>query len=313
MHRQIRRVGLVLLIAFVAIFAQLNYVQIFAAQDIAGHDANIRRLLAEYSIKRGDIVTLDGVTVATSRATEGRLRYRRLYPGEELYGHITGYYSLVYGTDRIERTFNDQLLGERTVITMQDVQDRLFGEGRRGDDVRLTIPSDLQETARAALGDQQGAVVAIDPTTGEVRAMWGNPSFDPGPLAAHDTEAAEALAAGLRRNGLRVKHARTGAEAVDTNWRVDLVLLDLNLPGTDGFEQARVCRPTQELDGFVQDLDRAGPDPGGRPPGPPGGPPPPTPAPPEQRPHNTTSTRSRIPRSLKSRNNADTSWSIFGK
>jgi penicillin-binding protein A len=165
MHRQIRRVGLVLLIAFIAVFAQLNYVQIFAARDIAGHDANIRRLLAEYAINRGDIVTLDGVPIARSRETEGRLKYRRFYPGGELYGHITGYYSLVFGVDRIERTFNDQLLGERTVITMQDVRDRLFEE-RRGDHVRLTIDSALQETARAALGDQQGAVVAIDPRTG---------------------------------------------------------------------------------------------------------------------------------------------------
>jgi peptidoglycan glycosyltransferase len=182
---QIRRVGTALVIAFLAVFLQLNYVQIFAAEDIAGNPANIRSLLSEYSIKRGDILTLDGSRVAASQPTDGKLKFLRIYPGGELYGHITGYYSLVYGRDRIERSYDDQLLGEGNVITMQDIEDRFLGSGEQGDDVRLTIDSQLQETARSALGAQPGAVVALDPNTGEVRAMWSNPSFDPGPLASH--------------------------------------------------------------------------------------------------------------------------------
>jgi penicillin-binding protein A len=185
MQTQIRRVGIGLLVAFIAVFLQLNYVQIFAAEDIAGNPANIRSLLREYSIKRGDIVTSDGVTVAESVETKGRLKFLRRYPGGDLYGHITGYYSLVFGTDRIERTFNDQLLGSSGVISMQDIQDRFLGSGERGDDVVLTINSELQEEARLALGDNIGSIVALDPQTGAVRAMWSNPSFDPTPLASH--------------------------------------------------------------------------------------------------------------------------------
>jgi penicillin-binding protein A len=185
MTTQIRRVGLVLLAAFLAVFVQLNYVQIFAAENIAGNDANIRSLLREYSIKRGDIVTDDGQTVAESVATNDRLKFLRRYPGGDLFGHITGYYSLVFGTDRIERTFNDQLLGESGVISMQDLSDHFLGSGEQGDDVRLTIDSRLQAEARAALGGNQGSIVALDPTTGAVRAMWSNPSFDPTPLSTH--------------------------------------------------------------------------------------------------------------------------------
>lgn len=185
MQTQIRRVGWGLLVAFLAVFAQLNYVQIFAAEDIASNPANIRSLLREYSIKRGDIVTIDGVTIAESVATDGRLRFLRRYPEAELYGHITGYYSLVFGVDRIERTYNDQLLGESGVLSMQDLQDRFLGSGERGDDVRLTIDSEVQAAARGALGDNRGAVVALDPQTGAVRAMWTNPSFDPNPISSH--------------------------------------------------------------------------------------------------------------------------------
>lgn len=187
MQKQIRRVGFGLLVAFLAVFAQLNYVQIFAADSIAGRPANFRSLIREYGVKRGRILTVDFETIAASRATRGDLKYERTYPGGELYGHITGWYSIVYGTSRIERTFNDQLLGEGGVLSMQDLQDRFLGSGERGDDVRLTIHSGLQEAARDALGDERGSIVALDPQTGEVRAMWSNPSFDPSPLASHVT------------------------------------------------------------------------------------------------------------------------------
>ncbi len=188
MEAQIRRVGVALVIAFLAIFLQLNYVQIFAAEDIAGNNANIRSLLAEYSIKRGDILTVDFKPIATSQATNDRFKYLRTYPEGELYGQITGYYSLVSGTRGIESAYNDQLLGESGVISMQDVEDTFLGSGERGDDVRLTIDSRLQELAREQLGDQEGSVVVLDPGNGEVRAMYSNPTYDPGPLASHDSD-----------------------------------------------------------------------------------------------------------------------------
>ncbi|MGH2748007.1 MAG: peptidoglycan D,D-transpeptidase FtsI family protein [Actinomycetota bacterium] len=188
MQGQIRKVAFALLVAFIAVFFQLNYVQIFAAERIAGNDANIRSLLAEYAIKRGDILTSDLESIATSRRTGGRLKFRRRYPQGDLYAHITGFYSVVFGEARIERSFNDQLLGESGVITMQDIEDRFLGAGRQGDNVRLTIDSAVQQAARDSLGGQQGAVVALDPSTGEVRAMWSNPSYDPNPLAAHNTQ-----------------------------------------------------------------------------------------------------------------------------
>src|SRR5687767_6199824 len=126
MQRQIRRVGIGLVIAFLALFAQLNYVQIFAAERIAGNNANIRSLLQEYSIKRGEIITSDGVRVATSQPTKDQLKYLRTYPEGELFGHITGFYSHIYGKTRIEATFDEQLLGFEGVLSMQDIEDRLF-------------------------------------------------------------------------------------------------------------------------------------------------------------------------------------------
>jgi peptidoglycan glycosyltransferase len=187
-QRQIVRVGIGLMAAFIAVFIQLNYVQIFAAEDIASNNANIRGLLREYSIKRGDILTNDGETIATSKRTRGRFKYQRVYPEGELYGHITGFYSIVYGKTAIEARYDDQLLGDSGVLSMQDIEDRLFDSGEEGDDVKLTIESELQETARAALGDERGSVVALDPTSGEIKALWNSPSFDPTDFAAFDSK-----------------------------------------------------------------------------------------------------------------------------
>ena len=189
MERQIRRVGIALLVLFVAIFAQLNYVQVFRAEAIAGNPANVRKLLQEYSVKRGDIVTADGKVVAESKPTSGKLKYLRVYPGGSLYGHLTGYFSLVYGTRGLESAYNSELSGEGGVLSMQDIEDSLLGSGKRGDDVVMTVHSRLQEIARQALGDVRGSVVALDPSTGEIKAMWSNPSYDPTGLAVHDPPA----------------------------------------------------------------------------------------------------------------------------
>jgi penicillin-binding protein 2 len=52
-----------------------------------------------------------------------------------------------------------------------------------GNDLRLTIDLDLQMAAEASLGDRPGAVVALDPRTGEVLVMVSHPSFDPNDFA----------------------------------------------------------------------------------------------------------------------------------
>jgi peptidoglycan glycosyltransferase len=197
MQPQIRRVGIGLIALFVALFVQLNYVQIFAAERIARNPSNVLNLVRQYSIKRGTILTRDGEVMAVSRPTHDQLKYQRTYPAGDLYGHITGYVSVAAGARYgLEASFDDQLLGESNVLSMQDIEDSLFGGGKQGDDLQTTIDSRLQQAAKTALGAERGAIVAMDPRSGEVRAMWSNPSFDPGPLSVHDnTEALRAYRA----------------------------------------------------------------------------------------------------------------------
>lgn len=58
-----------------------------------------------------------------------------------------------------------------------------------GKDITLTLDLDVQKAAEAALGDRQGAIVAMDPRNGAVLAMVSHPAFDPNWFSKNMTEA----------------------------------------------------------------------------------------------------------------------------
>jgi penicillin-binding protein 2 len=132
---------------------------------------------------------------------------RRLYPNDGFAAHLIGYVGEVsedmlndpryaayepgdvVGKAGIEQTY-DQLLrgqdGSRDVIV--DSHGREVGilgtqHSIPGTDLRLTIDNDLQRAAELALGDRNGAIVAMDPRNGEILALVSRPSFDPNAFA----------------------------------------------------------------------------------------------------------------------------------
>lgn len=186
--RQIRRLGLAFVVLFVVLFVQVNYIQVFAARSLSQNPANPRLILQEYEVQRGAILASDERTVlARSVNTGGVYKYLRQYPHGDLYGQITGYSSLVYGRSGLEATENDYLSGTAEALLPQNVVDEILGRPKRGASVVTTIVPKLQEVASRALGSLPGGVVALDPHTGSVLAMVSNPSYDPTPLASHDT------------------------------------------------------------------------------------------------------------------------------
>ncbi len=191
--RQIRRLGLAFLVLFVLLLAQVNYLQVFAANRLANNPANQRLLLEEYDVDRGNILARDERTVlARSRPTSGQLKYLRTYPGGSLYGQITGYYSVVYGRSALESAYNDYLAGRAAELLPQNLVDEILGRPKRGATVVTTIDPVLQRTAEDALGNLPGAVVAMDPKSGQILAMYANPAYDPTPLASHNPKAVRA-------------------------------------------------------------------------------------------------------------------------
>jgi penicillin-binding protein A len=183
--KRIGRVAAVVLVLFGALFINLNVIALVQSDDLANHPANRRLIIREYQIDRGPMIAGED-PVARSTETDGELRYQRNYPDGPLYAHLTGYYSFILGRAGLEAALNEELTGRPTEVLAQNLGELLFGRDRAGNTVELTIDPAVQQAAREALGDQVGAVVAIDPTTGAVLASYANPTFDPNPLSSHD-------------------------------------------------------------------------------------------------------------------------------
>ncbi len=196
MNLAIRRMALLLFLAFAVLAAGLSYVQVLAGPDYRDDDRNVRVALSRASRERGPIVTADGVVVASSRARlDAEALYQRRYPEAGAYAHITGYSSFLYGDTGLEEARAGALSSGRN-STISALLTVLTGGDLRAQGLRLTIDDRLQRLAIEGLDGQAGAVVALDPATGAVLALATLPTFDPGELVgASAREAGDALTA----------------------------------------------------------------------------------------------------------------------
>ncbi|MFQ5557393.1 MAG: peptidoglycan D,D-transpeptidase FtsI family protein [Acidimicrobiales bacterium] len=199
MTQRIRLLGAGLLVLYLALFVHLTRGQLLGAQRLQDDPENSRGLIREFGRQRGRIVTVDGVVVARSVPLDvAGIDFRREYPEAELYAHVTGYQSLTVGATGLERSFNEQLAGSTVQQQFRSLSD-LFVDRDTTADLVLTIDDRVQRAARDALGERNGSVVALDPRTGAIVALWTYPSFDPNPLAspsgAEANEAFESLVA----------------------------------------------------------------------------------------------------------------------
>lgn len=192
MNKPIRKVAIALAVLFLAIFANLNVVQVLKGSDYRNDPQNRRVLLNEYSSPRGQIV-VQGTAIAESKETKDELKYLRVYPHGNLYAAVTGYYSFVYGASGIEQAENDILSGDSPQLFTSKLTNILTGRNPRGGSVELTLNAKAQAAAYKAMrgGNGQlrrGAVVALDPTTGAILALVSTPSFDPNKLSSHNSD-----------------------------------------------------------------------------------------------------------------------------
>ena len=249
MDPQIRKLGIVLLVMFLALFVKLNDLQVVRAEKLANAPGNTRQATRDFSRERGVIQTADGAIVAESVDVDTAFERQRRYPEGDLFAHVAGYFSFTYGTEGVERTYASDLAGRS--IALRRLTDVLSERVRTGN-VKLTISKSLQQVARDALGARRGSVVAINPTDGAILAMWSFPSFDPNPLAAHDQAAVQAsweqlqgdaaqplLPRAYRRNYAPGSTFKVVTAAAALDRRPDLAakayppLRDLDLPQTD--------------------------------------------------------------------------------
>ena len=188
MNRPIRRVGYAVTVLILLLVAQLTYLQVVDADNLAHNPKNVRGQLKEYNRARGEILTADGQIVAQSLPTTGDFKYVRFYPQGGLYAHSAGYQSFVnlVGTTGVEESYDKVLTGRDTSLQLNDIGGLLTGKAATNN-VVLSMTQSAQLAAQDALRNQRGSVVALDVTNGSVLAMYSNPTFNPNGLSVHDS------------------------------------------------------------------------------------------------------------------------------
>ncbi len=192
MNAKIRHLAVGLIVCYVALFVQLNVLQVGKEQSLSADPRNNRQTIRDFNRPRGPIVTADGVVVARSVPIDDpddELDLQREYPTGDLFANVTGYYTFSYGSTQLERTRSDVLMGTTAAQQIQGIPDLLDKPDTTGS-VVLTMRADAQLVAKQALNGREGTVVVLEPSTGAVVAMYSNPTFDPNLVAVHNSSQA---------------------------------------------------------------------------------------------------------------------------
>jgi len=183
-NRQIVRLTYVAIALLTVLVVVTTYWQTWAAASLAARQDNAIRRVAEFSIDRGLIFAFEPrrrLARNVERDTDSRTLFFRRYPYGPLTAHVVGYSTVGRSRTGLERSLNDYLTASNANLsTLVDrALDELRGRPVQGNDVVTTIDLDAQTVALDELGTSCGAVVALDPRTGEVLVMASSPSFDP--------------------------------------------------------------------------------------------------------------------------------------
>lgn len=186
MNDALRRITTVAFVMLLVLMIAATWIQVVDAPNLNADNRNVRTMYREYGNSRGSII-VDGDSVAISSPSDDAFGFQRSYTDGPKYAPLTGYYSIVFGRTAIESSENQVLNGTADSLFITRMQDLIIGRQPKGSSVELTVSAAVQQAAWDALGDQRGAVVALDPSTGAILAMVSKPSFDPNALAGHDT------------------------------------------------------------------------------------------------------------------------------
>lgn len=162
---------------FLGLILYLTSIEIFYEDEYTASNLNTRTILREENVMRGTIYDCDGEVLAYSKI-DGDVQ-KRYYPHINLYSHIIGYSSKTYGKSFIEKSYNSYLLGDDGLNTVFNIKNLLSGDMSDGNDLHLTIDHSVQKRASQLMDRYRGALVALNPKTGEIIAMVSKPDFNP--------------------------------------------------------------------------------------------------------------------------------------
>lgn len=208
MTKELRRLSILMLLMFVALFASTSWIQVVDSENLSQHQENRRALYDSYLVQRGSIIA-SGTPIAYSTPSADVYSWHRVYEDATMWAPVTGWINSALGSSSgLERAMNQELSGSGGSQFFNRLESVISGQQPRGSSVAITIDTDVQRAAFDALGEYQGAVIAIEPATGRILAMVSTPSFDTNLLASHNADAVNADYAALEADPLNPLYNR---------------------------------------------------------------------------------------------------------
>jgi peptidoglycan glycosyltransferase len=190
MTKELRRLSILILAMFLALFGAVSWIQVVHADALEQDTHNTRALYDSYQVQRGSII-VSGSAIASSAPSKDVYSWQRVYTDARMWSHVTGWINPALGSATgIEQAMNQALSGTSGSQFLSRIERIITGQPPRGSNVVLTLDAKVQKAAYDALGKLQGGVIAIEPSTGRVLAMVSSPGFDTNLLATHDASAA---------------------------------------------------------------------------------------------------------------------------
>ncbi|MGK0541135.1 peptidoglycan D,D-transpeptidase FtsI family protein [Propionimicrobium lymphophilum] len=190
MNKSLRVLAIALAVMFFLLLANVTAGYMLRSDALKSDLRNSRVRDEQFGSHRGDILAGNAPIAGNNYTGVRPFLNERTYANGELYAPVTGYFSYNYGAAGLESSHNDLLIGESDQQFVGRVIDTLSGRTQQGGNVVTTIDPAAQQAAWDALAGQEGAIVAMDYTTGEIKAMVSTPSYNPARLSSTDLDAA---------------------------------------------------------------------------------------------------------------------------
>lgn len=174
-NRQIIVITYLMLFIFVSMIGYFVKFQVKDSEELINNNYNKRQEVLSESIVRGNILSNDRQILAQT-LTDSNGNETRNYPFGTLFAHSVGFST--HGKTGVELLANFKLLTSNSPIT-EIAENEFKGKKNIGDNVITTLDVNLTQVAYNALGDHQGAIIAIEPSTGKIITMISKPDFDP--------------------------------------------------------------------------------------------------------------------------------------
>ncbi len=174
-NRQIIVITYLCALAFLGMIAYLARFMAVDSATVINNPYNKRQGLLAQKVVRGDILSADKKVLATTTVDDDG-NETRTYPYGKVFCHVVG------RTSKSMTGIEKQMCFPLLTSHANPLQQMVYGmQGKKnpGDSVVTTLDSSLQQAAYDALGNQKGAVIAMDPKTGKILAMVSKPDYDP--------------------------------------------------------------------------------------------------------------------------------------